>query len=130
MNTTSTTKDIVWQLFTNWMLDVAKQGKKTLTFDELLYIINQAGHVYDNRTCKNYLECCLNNKWLTIEGENLLGFFSASTSIYKYKRIVFHINEEASFEGRSKEEILGELLKGDKKTLSQKAVENAKVQVA
>lgn len=125
----NTTKIMVWKLFNEWILEVAKKGKKTLTFDELLYVINQAGHVYDNRTCKNYVECCLNNKWLTVEGENLLGFFSASTSIYKYKRIIFAINEEATFEGRTKDEILGELLNNNKKSLSDKIIEVTKAKL-
>jgi len=97
------TKEISWKLFQEWILEVAKKGKKTLTFDELVYIVNQCAHVYDNRTLKNYIECALDNRWLIPEGENLLAFLTSSTSVYKYKRIKFQINEQATFEGRTKD---------------------------
>ena len=114
------TKEISWKLFQEWILEVAKKGKKTLTFDELVYIVNQCAHVYDNRTLKNYIECALDNRWLIPEGENLLAFLTSSTSVYKYKRIKFQINEQATFEGRTKDEILSRILNGEEKSFFDK----------
>ena len=90
-----------------------------------MFIVNQAEGKYDNRTLKNYVECLLNNGWLFIEGETLLPFFTASTSIFKYKRIKFRINPDGKAEGRKKEDVLNEILQDEKKSLSDKAIERA-----
>jgi len=121
------TKQVVWNLFNEWILPLPKKGKEELTFDELIYIIKNCGSVYDNRTMKNYFDCCINNEWLIPDGDNLLEFYGSSTSVYKYKRVKLHINKDAKFEGRTKEELMAQILSGEQKSFSDKAIENAKV---
>lgn len=105
------TKEITWKLFNEWILELPKKGKKTLDFYELTHILRVCGEIYDNRTMKNYIECMMNNMWLVPDDNNLLPLFTSSTSIYKYKQVKWTINEQATFKGMSKEEILAQILK-------------------
>jgi len=105
------TKEIVWKLFKEWILEVAtKYGKKTLDFYEVIHILRVCGEVYDNRTMKNYIECMMSNHWLIPDEDNLLPLLASCTSIYKYKRVKWTINEQATYNGISKDEILSQIL--------------------
>jgi hypothetical protein len=106
------TKEIVWKLFKEWILEIAKKGKKTLDFYELLHILHVCGEVYDNRTAKNYIECMMNNHWLIPDDNNLLPLLVSSTSVYKYKRVKWTINEQATYNGVTKDEILSQITSG------------------
>jgi len=111
------TKQIVWQFFNKVILRLAQKGKKTLDFTELMTLIRKFGQVYDNRTAKNYIDCMVDNGWLVPNEENpldILGTFVV-TSVYKYKRITWTINEKAEYDLVDENTVLAQFLKSDDK---------------
>ena len=111
------TKQIVWIFFNGTILKLAKKGKKTLDFKELMTLIRKFAQVYDNRTAKNYIDCMRDNGWLVPQEENpyeILGSFNV-TSVWKYKPIHWLINENAQYDLIDEDKALAEFLTSDDK---------------
>jgi hypothetical protein len=109
------TKQIVWQFFNGTIMKLNKQGKKTLGFKELMTLIRRFAQVYDNRTAKNYIDCMMDNAWLVPKEENpfdIMGSFVV-TSVWKYKRITWIINENAQYDLIDEDKALAAFLKGE-----------------
>src|SRR3989337_760552 len=109
------TKQIVWTFVNRTILKLAKKGKKTLDFKELMTLIRKFAQVYDNRTAKNYIDCMMDNGWLIPNEENpldIMGSFVV-TSVYKYRKITWAVNENAQFDLIDEDKILAEFLKGE-----------------
>jgi len=109
------TKQIVWDFFQRYCIQLAfkKLNQKTLTFDQLTSMIKTFGKVWDNRTAKNYIDCMCQNGWLipdNLEIYEILGK-NVINSIYKYKRTIFTITENVTFDITNEEETLSQLLK-------------------
>lgn len=109
------TKQIVWDFFQRYCIELAykKLGQKTLSFDELTSMIKTFGKVWDNRTAKNYIDCMLQNGWLTGDNIGLYDILGKNVvnSVFKYKRTTFTINPEAKFDIMNEEQILAQILK-------------------
>jgi hypothetical protein len=107
------TKQVVWNFFQKNVLAPSKNStKKTINFIELMTLIHNNGHVYDNRTAKNYIDCMVDNGWLiSPEPINPLENYGqfAITSVYRYKRTTWQINENATFESENEDKILKEI---------------------
>jgi len=107
------TKQIVWRFFNNYILKIAKKGQKTLDFTALMFLLHKFGNVYDNRSAKNYIDCMVDNAWLIPNEANPLDILSpyVVTSVYKYRRITWTINENATFDLIDEDKILDQLIK-------------------
>jgi hypothetical protein len=109
------TKQIVWQFFNRTILTLNKKGKKTLDFKELMTLIRKFAQVYDNRTAKNYIDCMVDNGWIVPQEENpydIMGSFVV-TSVWKYRRITWIINENAVYDLVNEDEVLAQFLKSE-----------------
>lgn len=109
------TKQIVWDFFQRYCIELAykKLGQKTLKFDELMEMIKRFGHVYDTRSSKNYIDCMVQNGWLTGDNIGMYDFLGKNVvnTVFKFKRTTFTINPEAKFDMVNEEEILAQILK-------------------
>jgi hypothetical protein len=110
------TKQIVWQFFQHTIMKYGKlQGKNTLDFTTLMSLIRKFAQVYDNRTAKNYIDCMMDNGWLVPQELNpfdIMGSFVVS-SVWKYKRTTWTINENAQYDLIDEDKALAEFLKGE-----------------
>lgn len=110
------TKQIVWQFFQKYLVNVvAKQlGQTELTFDQLMFLLHKFAHVYDNRTCKNYIECMIDNGWLIPDNpETIYDIFGKHvvTSLYKYRHTKFTIDINATYDLINEDQIIAEYFK-------------------
>lgn len=113
------TKRYVWLFFNKVLLRLNAKGKREVTFSEMILLLHKFANVYDNRTKKNYIDCMLDNGWIMPKSDDpniydILGQ-NVVTSIYKYRRMTWIINEEAQYDLIDEEAILNAFLKSDEK---------------
>jgi len=91
---------------------------KEINFEDLMELIRKIAKVYDNRTAKNYIDCMIDNEWLIPKYDNphfdgnpydVIGTF-VITSVFKYRKVTWEINEEAKYDNVDEETILKEIL--------------------
>jgi hypothetical protein len=124
------TKQYVWRFFNLSLRQLAQKGLKQVTFKEMCELLQRIGNVYDNRTMKNYIDCMIDNGWVTEDNSenvyNPLSIFTDSKSlmidygatsnciiIYKYTK--FNTNENAKYDGIETKDILEDIINRKKK---------------
>ena len=125
------TTNIVWGFF-NTSLKLLAQGNKTsVDYEEMCYLLRTIGKVYDNRTLKNYIDCMLQNKWISEENsENplnpnsvltdsespLFNYANSRANLCIYKNSTFKIDKDTTFDTVKPRDIIEEMLKRNKPT--------------
>jgi|WetSurMetagenome_2_1015567.scaffolds.fasta_scaffold73561_4 hypothetical protein len=123
------TKQYVWQFFNSTLRILANDNCSTIDFKDMCMLLKNYANIYDNRSLKNYIDCMVNNQWVTEDNstnplnpqglitnpESLLYEYSKSFNcITIYRNTKFIINKDAKYDKPNPQDLLNQIIKQHK----------------
>jgi hypothetical protein len=123
------TKMYVWQFFNATLRVLAQKDCATIDYEDMCILLKNYANIYDNRSLKNYIDCMINNKWISEDNTaNPLNphglitnpespiYMKSINCITIYKHSKFIINKDAQYEKENPNEVLNQILNRNKTT--------------
>jgi hypothetical protein len=124
------TKQCAWLFFNSTLRILAQSECSKIDFQEMCMLLKNNANIYDNRSLKNYIDCIVNNQWVTEDNDEnplnpqglitnpespLYEYSKSSNCITIYKHTKFIINKNAQYEKANPQDLLNQIIKQHKK---------------